>query len=68
IPTDICKNATHIVLFSSRSSTRKLADIISPYTDTDLHKASKVLNGYLRQKEFVVIDINKPRSESFSLR
>ncbi|POG69266.1 hypothetical protein GLOIN_2v1777358 [Rhizophagus irregularis DAOM 181602=DAOM 197198] len=34
----------------------------------DQHKASKVIDGYLRQKEFVVIDINKPRSESFSLR
>ncbi|CAB4386483.1 unnamed protein product [Rhizophagus irregularis] len=62
------KNFTHIVLFSGGGSTRKLADIISPYTDADPHKASKVLDGYLRQKEFVVIDINKPRSESFSLR
>ncbi|GBB96073.1 hypothetical protein RclHR1_02680007 [Rhizophagus clarus] len=68
IPTDIRENATHIVLFSGGSSIRKLADIISPYTDADPHKASKVLDGYLRQKEFVVIDINKPRSESFSLR
>ncbi|CAB5351829.1 unnamed protein product [Rhizophagus irregularis] len=68
IPTDIRENATHIVLFSGGGSTRKLADIISPYTDADPHKASKVIDGYLRQKEFVVIDINKPRSESFSLR
>lgn len=68
IPTDIRENATHIVLFSGGGSTRKLADIISPYTDADLHKASKVIDGYLRQKEFVVIDINKLRSESFSLR
>ncbi|PKY61475.1 hypothetical protein RhiirA4_486518 [Rhizophagus irregularis] len=68
IPTDIRENATHIVLFSGEGSTRKLADIISPYTDADPHKASKVIDGYLRQKEFVVIDINKPRSESFSLR
>ncbi|CAG8572934.1 7106_t:CDS:2 [Funneliformis mosseae] len=68
IPTDIRENAMHIVLFSDRGSTRKLADIISPYTDSDLHKASKVINGYLRQKEFVVININKLRSESFSLR
>ncbi|UZN99876.1 uncharacterized protein OCT59_001141 [Rhizophagus irregularis] len=68
IPTDIRENATHIVLFSGGGSTRKFADIISPYTDADPHKDSKVINGYLRQKEFVVIDINKPRSESFSLR
>ena len=68
IPTDIRENATHIVLFSGGGSIRKLADIISPYTDADPHKASKVIDGYLRQKEFVVIDINKPRSESFSLR
>ena len=68
IPTDIRENATHIVLFSGGGSIRKLADIISPYTDADPHKASKVLDGYLRQKEFVVIDINKPRFESFSLR
>ena len=68
IPTDIRENATHIVLFSGGGSTRKLADIISPYTDADPHKASKVIDGYLRQKEFVVIDINKLRSESFSLR
>jgi len=68
ISTDIRKNAMHIVLFSGGGSTRKLADIISPYTDADPHKASKVIDGYLRQKEFVVIDINKLRSESFSLR
>ncbi|CAI2189055.1 18769_t:CDS:2 [Funneliformis geosporum] len=49
-------------------STQKLADIISSYIDADPHKASKVLDGYLRQKEFVIIDINKLRSESFSLR
>ena len=48
IPTDIRENATHIVLFSGGGSTRKLADIISPYTDADPHKASKVLDGYLR--------------------
>jgi flavodoxin len=62
------ENATHIVLFSDGGSTRKLADIISPYTGANPHKASKVLDGYLRQKEFVVININKPRSKSFSLR
>ncbi|PKK58247.1 hypothetical protein RhiirC2_796620 [Rhizophagus irregularis] len=44
IPTDIRENATHIVLFSGGGSTRKLADIISPYTDADPHKASKVLD------------------------
>jgi hypothetical protein len=68
IPKDMRENATHIVLFSGGGSTRKLANIISPYTDADPHKASKVLDGYLRQKEFVVIDINKPKSESFSLQ
>ena len=67
IPTDIRENATYIVLFSGGGSTQKLADIISPYTDADPHKASKVIDGYLRQKEFVVININKLRSESFSL-
>src|SRR2546429_1560113 len=41
---------------------------LCPYTDADSHKASKVINGYLRQKEFVVIDINKLRSEFFSFR
>ncbi|CAI2200646.1 13081_t:CDS:2, partial [Funneliformis geosporum] len=50
---DFRENATHIVLCSGGGSTRKLADIISPYTDADPHKASKVLDGYLRQKEFV---------------
>ncbi|CAG8733929.1 13783_t:CDS:1, partial [Funneliformis mosseae] len=44
IPTDIRENATHIVLFSGEDSIRKLADIISSYTDADLHKASKVLD------------------------
>ncbi|CAG8476175.1 24348_t:CDS:2 [Cetraspora pellucida] len=33
---DIYENATHIVLFNGRGSIRKLADIISPYTDVDL--------------------------------
>ncbi|CAG8650377.1 3270_t:CDS:1, partial [Diversispora eburnea] len=45
-----------------------LADIISPYTDADPRKASKIIDSYLRQKEFIVIDLNKLRSESFSLR
>ncbi|CAG8768410.1 22119_t:CDS:2 [Dentiscutata erythropus] len=30
--------------------------------------AAKIIDGYLRQKEFIVINVNKPRSESFSLR
>ncbi|PKB94868.1 hypothetical protein RhiirA5_437883 [Rhizophagus irregularis] len=68
IPTDIRENAMHIVLFSGGGSTRKLADIISPYIDADPHKTSKVIDGYLRQKEFVVIDINKLRSEFFLLQ
>jgi len=68
IPIDIRENATHIVLFNGGGSIRKLADIISPYTDVDPRKASKIIDGYLRQKEFIVIDLNKPRSESFSLR
>ncbi|RHZ68646.1 hypothetical protein Glove_294g85 [Diversispora epigaea] len=65
---DIRENATHIVIFSGRGSIQKLADIISPYTDADLRKASKIIDRYLRQKEFIVIDLNKLRSKSFSLR
>ncbi|CAG8747475.1 16996_t:CDS:1, partial [Cetraspora pellucida] len=64
----IHENATHIVLFNGESSIQKLADIISPYTNVDLRKASKIIDSYLRQKEFIVIDLNKPRSKSFSLR
>ncbi|RHZ81402.1 hypothetical protein Glove_120g135 [Diversispora epigaea] len=38
------------------------------YTDADLRKSAKIIDEYLRQKEFIVIDLNKPRSESFSLQ
>ncbi|RHZ76313.1 hypothetical protein Glove_199g114 [Diversispora epigaea] len=68
IPIDIHENATHIVLFNGRGSIRKLTNIISPYTDADPRKFAKIIDGYLRQKEFIVIDLNKPRSESFSLQ
>ncbi|CAG8563128.1 1452_t:CDS:2 [Cetraspora pellucida] len=33
-----------------------------------LFNASKIIDGYLRQKEFIVIDLNKPRIKSFLLR
>ncbi|CAG8592128.1 20671_t:CDS:2 [Cetraspora pellucida] len=41
---DIHENATHIVLFNGGGSIQKLADIISPYTDVDLQKASKIID------------------------
>ncbi|RHZ77994.1 hypothetical protein Glove_168g297 [Diversispora epigaea] len=68
IPIDFRENATHIVLCNGGGSIRKLADIIAPYTDADPHMVAKIIDGYLRQKEFIVINVNKPRSESFSLR
>ncbi|CAG8727361.1 12029_t:CDS:2, partial [Funneliformis mosseae] len=40
IPTDIRKNATHIVLFSGGGSTRKLADIIQMLIRTKLQRSS----------------------------
>ncbi|CAG8602644.1 9599_t:CDS:2, partial [Acaulospora colombiana] len=42
--------------------------VITGASNSDPRKASKIIDGYLRQKEFIVINVNKPRSESFSLR
>ena len=67
VPTFICENITHLVLFSSGNSCVEISKILRQYTD-DVKNASMVINKYLRKGEFIVFDLNKPEDDPHAIR
>ncbi|CAH1770443.1 15823_t:CDS:1, partial [Entrophospora sp. SA101] len=49
-------------------STEDIARIIRQYIEEDLHKASRVINNYLRNGEFIVFNTTVPISDPMSIR
>ncbi|CAH1771040.1 1808_t:CDS:1, partial [Entrophospora sp. SA101] len=62
-PKIIRENATHLVLFNGGGSTEDIARIIRQYIEEDPRKASRVINNYLRNGEFIVFDTTVPISD-----
>ncbi|CAH1770612.1 6671_t:CDS:1, partial [Entrophospora sp. SA101] len=67
-PKIIREGITHLALFNGGGSTEDIARIIRQYIEEDPCKASKTINKYLRNGEFIVFDTTVPISDSMSIR
>ncbi|CAH1770830.1 13872_t:CDS:1, partial [Entrophospora sp. SA101] len=67
-PKIIRENATHLALFNGGGSIEDIARIIRQYIEEDPRKASRVINNYLRNGEFIVFDTTVPISDPMSIR
>jgi len=68
VPKIIREGITHLVLFNGGGSTEDIARIIRQYIEEDPRKASKIINNYLRNGEFIVFDTTVPISDPMSIR
>ena len=68
MPKILRENSTHLVLFDGGGSTEDIARIIRQYIEKDPRKASRVINNYLRNREFIVFDTTVPISDPMSIR
>ncbi len=64
----IRENSSHLVIFDGGGSTEDIARIIRQYIEKDPRKASRVINNYLRNREFIVFDKTVPISDPMSIR
>ena len=64
----IRENSSHLVIFDGGGSTEDIARIIRQYIEKDPRKASRVINNYLRNREFIVFDTTVPISDPMSIR
>ncbi|CAH1769073.1 15256_t:CDS:1, partial [Entrophospora sp. SA101] len=67
-PKIIRENATHLALFNGGGSKDDIQRVIRQYIEEDPRKASRVINNYLRNGEFIVFDTNVPISNPMSIR
>ncbi|CAH1766120.1 1962_t:CDS:1, partial [Entrophospora sp. SA101] len=67
-PKIIREGITHLALFNGGGSTEDIARIIRQYIEEDPRKASKIINKYLRNGEFIVFDTTIPISNPMALR
>ncbi|CAH1768381.1 9109_t:CDS:1, partial [Entrophospora sp. SA101] len=62
------ENSSHLVMFDGGGSTEDIARIIRQYIEEDPRKASRVINNYLRNREFIVFNNTVPISDPMSIR
>jgi len=68
MPKILRENSTHLVLFDGGGSKDSIQRIIRQYIEEDPRKASRVINNYLRNREFIVFDTTVPISDPMSIR
>jgi hypothetical protein len=66
-PKIIRENVTHLALFRGSGSRDDIARIVRQYTE-DPKKASKIIDKYLREREFVVFDFTKTTDDPLAIR
>ena len=68
MPKILRENSTHLVIFDGGGSKDSIQRIIHQYIEEDPRKASRVINNYLRNREFIVFDTTVPISNPMSIR